>query len=153
MTAAGRWTAAIVGLLGLSVAAVTTLIVASARADGRQVMPNYDTRALAHGAVMAQQARDRALGWTASYDFDGNDVVVTLRDRSGAPVRGAKVAVSMYHRTHAARVLVVDAVETAATPGVYRGSGGELRPGIHTITGGATLGDVEFTFDGWAEAL
>ena len=139
MTAAGRWTAAIVGLLGLSVAAVTTLIVAAARADGRQ--------------VMAQQARDRALGWTASYDFDGNDVVVTLRDRSGAPVRGAKVAVSMYHRTHAARVLVVDAVETAATPGVYRGSGGELRPGIHTITGGATLGDVEFTFDGWAEAL
>lgn len=152
MTAAARWTAGIVGLLGLCVASVTTLIVASARADGRQVMPNYDTRALAHGEVMAQHARDEALGWTAALAFDGPDVVVTLRDRTGAPVRGAAVTIAMYHRAHAARVITALAAETPGSPGVYRGGGGALQAGIHTITGEATLGDTRFTFDGWAEA-
>jgi nitrogen fixation protein FixH len=149
MSAATRWTAAVVGLLGMSVVAVVILIVAASREGGRQVMPAYDTRALAHGDVMAQQARDRALGWQARSAFVGDELTIELRDRDGAPVRSAVIAVDAYHRAEAARVHHVAPQEVAA--GQYQVAAGSWRPGIHQITGTARLGDVLFTFDGWAE--
>lgn len=149
MSAAARWTSAIVGLLGMSVVAVVILIVAATRTGGRQVVPAYDTRALAHGDVMAQQARDRALGWQARPAFDGDALTIDLRDRAGAPVRGATLTVDAYHRTEAARVHHAAPIEAAA--GRYQADAAGWRPGIHQITGTARLGEVTFSFDGWAE--
>ncbi|MEZ4367887.1 MAG: FixH family protein [Kofleriaceae bacterium] len=149
MSPAARWTTAIVGLLGLCVAAMVTLAVVAGGTRGRLVVPDYDQRALHHGDVMAQRDRDRALGWHAGLAIDGDDVVVTVRDAGGQPVTGATVEVALYHRAAASTVLHV--APRAAGDGVYRGHVDGLRDGIHQLAATVRRGDATFTADGWAE--
>lgn len=149
MTPAARWTLGIVGALGACVAAMVTLAVAAGSADGRRVLPDYDTRALAHGDVMAARARAAALGWRTTSGFDGDEVVVTAHDALGAPLLEASVEVSLYHRAHAADVRRLPLV--AVRPGEYRATFVGLRAGIHQLDLAVRRGDDVVTSSGWAE--
>ncbi|WP_431272359.1 FixH family protein [Dankookia sp. P2] len=77
-----------VGGLLLVVAVNAVLIVTAVRSfTGLTTGHSYD-RGRAYNHVLAEAARQDALGWTAQVTLAGGVLRVTARDRAGAPVAG-----------------------------------------------------------------
>ncbi|MCQ4158561.1 FixH family protein [Roseomonas sp. GC11] len=85
----GRWIPWVfVGALGLVIAVNGVLIwKALSTFTGVTQGHAYD-RGLAYNDVLAETARQEALGWNATLRVEGERLVVELRDRAGAPVPG-----------------------------------------------------------------
>ncbi len=85
----GRWIPWVfVG--GMAVVVVVNAILitqAIGTFTGVTVGQSYD-RGRTYNAVLAEAARQDALGWTLATQLEGGRLVVTARDRAGAPVRG-----------------------------------------------------------------
>jgi nitrogen fixation protein FixH len=113
-----------VGLLAANAIAGAILLVA-ATAGHAQVIPAYYERAARYDEEIDQAARNRALGWELAVAVErragGDALTVALRDAArGAPVTGARVTITGYHRARAARELHLTPAEGAGAPGRYQ---------------------------------
>lgn len=52
-------------------------------------------RGLNYNRVLAENEREKALGWTFETKVDGENLVFVLNDKSGKPISGAMVGVDM----------------------------------------------------------
>lgn len=110
-----KWVGIIVGLLVGNILATGVLIAASSSGASR-VIPAYYDQAIHYDDVIAQAAKDRALGWKVEVAIAG-DVIARVHDRNGAPLDDAHVHVVGFARGTGAPI----DVELARTAdGVYR---------------------------------
>jgi len=129
MTAAKRWTLVIVGLLGANVLATVGLATWAAR-GGSEVIPDYYETGVHYDTAIDRAAASRALGWRATANVAGGELVVAVRDAGGAPVGGARVTVAGYQRAYSTERL---AVALSPTGDAYRGAF-PARPGVQDLT-------------------
>lgn len=115
MTAKMKWVGIIIGLLVGNVLATGVLIAASSNGASR-VIPAYYEQAIHYDDVIAQAAKDRALGWKVDVAIAG-DVIARVHDRSGAPIDDAHVHVIGFARGTGAPI---DVVLARAGNGLYR---------------------------------
>jgi nitrogen fixation protein FixH len=105
------WPVGLAALLVGSAGANIALVIITARDASFAVEPDYYAKALAWDETMAQQARNKALGWSLGLrvepvgERDGMTVAVRLTDRAGAPIEGARIAVEALHNARASHVL------------------------------------------------
>ncbi len=113
----GRWIPWVfVGGMALVVAVNLVLVFAALTTfTGVTTGQSYD-RGRAYNAVLAEAARQDALGWTARVAFDGGMLDVSVADRAGQPVRGRLDGVLL--RPLEGREVPLDFV--AAGPGRFR---------------------------------
>jgi nitrogen fixation protein FixH len=113
----GRWIPWVfVGGMALVVAVNLVLVYAALTTfTGVTTGHAYD-RGRAYNAVLAEAARQDALGWAARVAFDGGLLDVSVTDREGAPVRGSLEGVLL--RPLEGREVPLDFV--AAGPGRFR---------------------------------
>jgi nitrogen fixation protein FixH len=140
------WPLALSAVLALTVIANVLMLRVAADPNGSAVEPDYYRKALAWDRTLAQQAENRALGWTASARATaGGGVTLTLADAAGAPVTGARVhAVAIHNRLAAAPTSFALA---ARGPGEYAAPGVLARPGLWEIRVIAERGGERFTGD------
>lgn len=101
------WPAALVAVLAITVLANVVIFRLANDPVGLSVEPDAYARAVAWDSTAAERDASGALGWSAVARLDavpgGARVVVELRDRAGAPVRGARVRVEAIHNDLARR--------------------------------------------------
>jgi nitrogen fixation protein FixH len=119
MTARWTWLLAIVGLLLANVIAMVILAVVANR-GAAQVIPDYYARATHYDDELTSSSQSEALGWRVDVSVTGGVLDATVSDAAGAPITGATVRITGYHRAHAADVL--DVVLAATADGHYRGA-------------------------------
>lgn len=130
MSAATRWTLAIIALLGGNLVAMVVLATTASREDA-QVIPDYYEKAVHYDEAIDEAARSEALGWSAEPTLLASTLEVRVLDRAGNTVTGARVQVDGYPRAHA-----VDRIDTklvASGPGVYRVRLAGQRLGWHDL--------------------
>lgn len=128
-----HWPIIIIGLLVFNAGAVGYLIQQSGSGRSHAVVPDYYEKAVHHDTLMAQERTNLSLGWevttTAQYATAGATVMFKVVNSDGAPLAGAVVAASGFHRADgAARVSVEGLAERA--PGSYAMPLGQARPGL-----------------------
>ncbi len=100
LTYAQKFIGGMIGLLGLTVAGlVTSIVLASTTYDGL-VTENYYRHGLRYGEERARELNTP--GWKVSLTAPKaakGPVVVTLADKSAAPLSGAKVTLKLYRPT------------------------------------------------------
>jgi nitrogen fixation protein FixH len=106
MTAATKWTFAIVGILGMSVLAHIVLVVKANSDPSFFIEPDYYAKALAWDDTMAKRRASDALGWrlvseTRPSSTGGVELLAILTDQAGRPIRDAKVSVQARHNARA----------------------------------------------------
>jgi nitrogen fixation protein FixH len=127
-----RWILIVIGLLAGNVVAVVILMVAAGPASGDRVLPAYYEHAVNHDAVIAEDRASAQLGWSVDAAIAGDAIEVRLKDATGTPLRGARLAVSGAHRAHAGSPVGLALVETG--PGVYRAGNPRARAGWWDLT-------------------
>jgi hypothetical protein len=116
MNAARMWPIAIVGVLAVTVGAnVWILYEANHDPNASALESDYYRKAVAWDSTMAQADRDSALGWRldatpGTLDPAGTVVAVTLADRGGVPLAGARIALVAIHNLEAAHELFATGV-------------------------------------------
>jgi nitrogen fixation protein FixH len=118
VSAGRRWILIVVGLLAGNVIAVIALIAAAGPATADRIVPDYYARAARFDEQIVEDTASAALGWRVEVAFASGGLEVRVRSAAGAPVAGARVEVTGYHRAHAAQTIALVPVEVA--PGVYR---------------------------------
>ena len=113
MTAATKWTIAIVVLLGRNVSALVALATA-ANTSKAQIIPDYYDRAAHYDDALDEATRSVATGWTAQVALARTTVEVSARDAAGRPLEGATVRVTGYPRVHAVDALDVSLMARGA---------------------------------------
>lgn len=131
MSAAAKWTIAIVVLLGGNLVAMVVLATTANR-DDAQVIPGYYDKAVHFDDTIDEAARSAALGWSADTTLIASTIEVRVTDRAGNALAGARVRVDGYPRAHAVDTLESELV--ASGPGVYRARVGGERLGLHDLT-------------------
>jgi nitrogen fixation protein FixH len=99
MTAATRWTLAIVGLLGGNLVAMG-LLIGAAHSEAPAIIPQYYEKAARYDDAIDQAASNRALGWRISPRWSRTgDFVADVTDRDGKPLVGAVVTIDKRPRS------------------------------------------------------
>lgn len=130
MSSAGKkWVVAIVGLLSVNVIATVFLAVTAAR-GGSEVIPDYYETGVHYDTAIDRATASRALGWRASAKVSGGQLVIDVRDATGAPLEGARVAAAGYQRAYSTERLAVALVPAGD---VYRGAF-PTRAGVQDLT-------------------
>lgn len=126
MSKVRMWPLGIFALLGLNMAIVATTVVFATTTDSAVVESRPYERALHWDQERQQRAMSDQLHWTCRASLavpstGASDAALQLvfTDASGSPVTGLTVKASVFHHAHAAQQVSVEAVSTAATPGVY----------------------------------
>jgi nitrogen fixation protein FixH len=119
-----KWIAAIVGFLGANVLA-TVVLAATAAHGGSEVIPDYYEKGVHYDDAIDRAAASKALGWRVDATLAGDELTVTVRDRAGAPMTGARVTATGY-----ARAAAGTRISIALTP-----DGGRYHGATHTRTG------------------
>jgi nitrogen fixation protein FixH len=143
MKPALRWTLAITGLLVGNLAAVGILVTLSSGDTARRVVPDYYQRAVAWDRTEAAEAASDQLGWRATVALGTRRVAVTLHDRAGAPLTGARVTMRAHPRGRLDVDVAAPLAETA--PGVYRATPALPAPGLWDVTVHAARGHDAFS--------
>lgn len=107
MRAARLWPIAIVGVLGLTVAANALIFWAARDRKAAAVEPDYYRKAVRWDSTMAEERRSAALGWSAEavlggVSRGGTPLTVRLAGPGGVPLDGATVEVTAIHNLDAA---------------------------------------------------
>lgn len=148
MRITGRaWPYLLGGLLAAGVGINVAMVVVATRDPSFAVEPDYYRKALAWDGTMAQEGANRALGWQLEAGCGsgpgGSWVVAALRDRDGALLPGAVVAVEAFQGAHADR-RVAGALAARADLR-YEGQIERLPPGMWELRFTATRGADTFT--------
>lgn len=119
--AATLWPAAVIAALGVTVIANVAILIASSDPRKSGVEPDYYAKAVAWDTTAAERGRSLALGWRADArltpDPGGARVRVTLVDRAGEPLQGARVSIEAIHNFDPEHPVTGVLVEAA--PGAY----------------------------------
>jgi nitrogen fixation protein FixH len=103
------WPIAVVGVLALTVGAnAWILYLANRDPNASALESDYYRKALAYDSTLAQARRDSVLGWrleasAGAYDPAGTRLYVSLADRDGQPVAGARIELVAIHNLDAGR--------------------------------------------------
>lgn len=106
------------GIMAACLASTGALIFMAERDRTFAVEPNYYAKALAWDRDHQAALRSRALGWNALARAQGEELVVTLTDREGRPVKGAVVGAEVFASIRAAVRTHLALTESSA--GEYR---------------------------------
>jgi nitrogen fixation protein FixH len=90
------WPGLIFVFLGANVCVVGITVYAANRADGGATEPDYYRKAINWDKSAAERDQSAALGWKATISTSLNAATLTLTDREGAPVEGAKVQAEFF---------------------------------------------------------
>lgn len=130
MSAATKWTIAILGLLAGNVIAMVVLMTV-AHSGASEVIPNYYDRAVQYDNELDDATRSAALGWSADVSLGRSVIEVQVRDRAGIPLDGASVRVTGYSRGHGDRP--IDASLALVGNGAYRAALHMPAVGVHDL--------------------
>jgi nitrogen fixation protein FixH len=123
-----KWPFIIVGLLVVSAGANLAFVAVATSDPAFAVEADYYQKAVQFDQIQAAQAKSDALGWTTSMQADHQGLTVTLLDKAGAPVSGAKVQVIAFHNARAGDT--VGGALTSGPAGTYSLKQDFLRKGI-----------------------
>lgn len=143
------WTGAVVGLLGLCIAAQVTLLVFAISEPSAAAEPDYYRKAVHWDEHRAQLAQNEALGWRLTVapgellPDQRRELRVALVDRAGHPLTGAQVRVHGFHKARRAQVL--RATFSAAPRGGYVAALPLRRTGLYELRFEVTRGGERFT--------
>jgi nitrogen fixation protein FixH len=140
---AALWPIAIVGVLGVTVAANGVLIYQANRGNVA-LESDYYRKAVQWDSTLAQAARNAELGWkiTASLGVDGR-LTARLENGAGHPIAGAAVSVEGFAVAYANGAFAVD-----LEPVDGAGYGGSIRlthGGLHELRFRASKNGERFT--------
>lgn len=145
------WPWIVVAMLLVTVAANLTIIVLASRDPSFAVEPDYYRKAVAWDDHRAQDAANRALGWTMALEavpaleagVPSLRTEVTVLDREGVPVEGAAVSVEAFP---IARASWIERAGLASRGGgAYAGALRWSRGGLWEFRVTAVRGDERFT--------
>ncbi|MHC5115116.1 MAG: FixH family protein [Planctomycetota bacterium] len=117
------WISVVVGILGTCVLFYAILIVAATSDPSFAVAENYEADAANWNALARERQLSEQLGWTVTLATtpiaqpDHRELALTVTDRRGEPVRGARVEVAALHVARAADVVRAELAERG--DGVY----------------------------------
>jgi nitrogen fixation protein FixH len=142
------WPWIIVALLVATAAGQGVMLYAATHDPSMAIEPDYYRKAVDWDTHMAQDAANRALGWTAQGTVGGveagaAEVVVRLNDAAGASIGGARVRVTAIHNLDGARHVEGTLAERA--DGLYAARLRFDRPGMWEIRVDAVRGAEHFT--------
>ena len=128
------WPVGVVALLVGGAGANIGLMIVANRDPSFAVEPDYYRKAVEWDRAMAQEARNATLGWRVSARLEPADagrarLVALVRDRAGAPVAGAAVAVEAFPSARA-RQIATFTLAPADGAGVYAVTLPRARPGL-----------------------
>lgn len=135
-------------LLGVN-ATIVGITVYLANSDRSfAVEPDYYQKALRWDAQVQQREQTLALGWDVRLDpgaqgAAGRHVQISIRDRDGRPVEGARVRVTAFPAARAADRF--GAEFDPSEPGVYRADMDLAQPGLWEFDVLATRGGDQYT--------
>jgi nitrogen fixation protein FixH len=139
-----HWPVIIVALLLGNVTAVMVLIGSSRAGESHHVVPDYYEKAVAWDQTMAQERANLDLGWSVEVTpGTGGELVLTVRDRAGAPVEGATIQIDGFHRANASSI--VRALAADRGEGRYVALLPIARAGLWQLELTATRGPAVFT--------
>lgn len=153
MAAAARrgwlWPIGLAALLVVSAGVNVVFMIIANRDPSFAVEPDYYRKALAWDETMAQEARNRALGWALDVRAEPASqrgrlrLVIRLADSAGSALDGAAVTVEALHGARAADVLT--GTLAPAGPGLYAAEMPLRRAGLWELRFRAARGDDVFT--------
>lgn len=115
MKAARLWPLTLAAVLAITVAANFWLLWAANDDQRLAFEPDYYRKALAWDSTMAQGGRNLALAWQATARLDPRGgLAVSLADREGIPLTGARVTADVIPIAHADRMQSLTMTEGAA---------------------------------------
>lgn len=135
------WPGLIFVFLGANVCVVGITVYAASRADGGATEPDYYRKAINWDQAAAERDRSTTLGWKAAIATSLNTATLTITDREGAAVEGAKVQAEFFAVLDSGSRVTADFQPIAG--GVYQYSG-ILPPGTCEFRVRATRGDEVF---------
>lgn len=144
-----HWPLIIIALLVGGAGANIGLMLVAAGDASFAVEPDYYQKALHWDETMAQEARNRALGWSVTVAFGDTPrpgqitLAAQVNDRAGDAVQGARVAVEAFHSARANRVLT--ATLSPESAGRYAATLPLDRPGLWELRLRVERGDQVFT--------
>jgi len=127
------WGAIIVAILGSSLTLAIVMIFVSGSDPSVAVEPDYYEQSINWDAVAAQRARNKELGWTIRFEdapavaIGQRTLTATLRDREGALIEGATLAVVAFHNARAADRVAFPMLPTG--PGAFTAEQPLRKPG------------------------
>lgn len=138
------WPVAIIGVLGVTVAANGVLLYEANRGDATALETDYYRKAIQWDSTAAQATRNVALGWrlTGSLGPTGR-IAVRLVDRDGAPIDGAVVSLEGFAIAHGTGDF--RATMTEAADHEYAGAVALAHGGLHEVRFIVTRGGERFT--------
>lgn len=129
------WPAIIVGMLSAHTLGCLIVVYIATSDPSQVVVANYHEKAIAWDQHQAQQRASDALGWTCAIEaaqeadmLGERSVRISLRDREGEPLTGAKVGLETYNHIRAGDISIADFTEGA--PGEYVAMVPMRRPGM-----------------------
>jgi len=141
------WPYLLGGILAAGVGINLAMVAVATHDPSFAVEPDYYRKALAWDGAMAQESANQALGWQLDAGCGSGPgdswVVAALRDRDGAFVPGATLAVEAFQGAHADRR--VSAALLARDDQRYEGHLARLEPGMWELRFTATRGADTFT--------
>lgn len=138
-----RWPAIVIALIVLNMGLVGVTIYYASSDPSAATEPDYYRKALEWDALAKQRDQSRTLGWTVTTaPIDGDNIVMTLNDRFGVPVRDAVISGVVFAQARAGQRLPLNAVETE--PGVYRAPIAFTRAGLWRVELTAKRGETLF---------
>lgn len=148
MAKKGRaWPFLLGGMLALGIGINVAMVVIATQDPSFAVEPDYYRKALAWDGTMAQESANRDLGWQLEAGCGSSPadswVVATLRDRDGAAVADATLAVEAFQGAMADRR--VTGALLARDDRRYEGHMARLEPGMWELRFTATRGGEKFT--------
>lgn len=139
-----HWPFIIVGLLLGNATAVMLLIGFSGAGESHHVVPDYYEKAVAWDQTMAQERANLALGWSVEVSAGSpGELILTVRDRDGAPVEGASIQIDAFHRAQASATVRARAADSGQ--GRYVARFPVERGGLWQLELTATRGPAVFT--------
>lgn len=143
------WPGMVIGLMSISVIAMTTTMVLAVSDPSFAVVEDYEAKAGAWDETAAARRASAELGWTTEISFGesadvygARDLVVEIAQSDGAAVVGASAQAVAFHPARSRDRQVVDLKEQS--PGVYVGSFTPRREGVWEFELSAVRGEERY---------
>jgi len=145
------WPLGIVAVLALTVGANAWIYYQANRdPNGTALESDYYRKAVAYDSTLAQAGRDSVLDWRldvapGAYVAGRTPLAVSLADRDGHPLAGARIGLSAIHNLDAGRT--IEAAFVTGADGRATAMVALDRPGLWELRFDAHHGDQRFTAD------
>lgn len=139
------WPGFIIGLLTLAIGASFTILYFAQSDGGPQVIPDHYERSVHFDDVYQARQNSVRLGWNVDIELHGDRGELTLTERDGTPVDGARGTLTFFRPSQATPVATVELVEHPDSPGRYHFDDVADVPGLWDLDINLERGDEAFT--------